>query len=282
MDQRTGESLKHWFETGVSESFHTIAETFGEFGLLAGSCLLLLTATWIVAKLAQAAVGLGLRVTGFDRVADLIGLGKLLRRVGIDNLPSYVAGNLCYWLILLFGGLLSIAQTRVVPVTLYINGLLSFLPPLMAILLVVVVTAYLAHALRLAVSGVMAALGVGHPLAYGRTAWTLIWLTGIGVLADALGAPEPLQTLALQALIAAAAAGLAAAATAAGWTLGRELIFGWSVRRRLRVGEQVYLDEGLATVKAFHLFTIEANSESGVLITPYSRAGADTLRKKVL
>ncbi len=266
----------------LSENVYTTVESLAEFFQMAWSIILVLLIAWIIGKSLQLLLGLGLRAARFDLLADKTGLGTLLRKIGIDNLPSYVIANAVYWLILLFGAVVALTATRVTPLLNHLNAILLFVPQILSVLVLLVVTRYLAYFLRLTTRGVLKGIGVPDENRYGWVMFGIAWILGALTALAALGAQRDHLLLLGELLLYALAVIAATFGSVSAFLISRELVFGWFIRRRIKPGEEIYVEGTPGTVKGFLGFGVEVYQQGDVVILPYSKLGGDLVRKKVI
>lgn len=270
----------------LGETSMTVSDSLGVFLHMAWNIIMVLAAAWAVGKIVQLVVGVVLRLARFDALADRLRLGALLRRIGVDNLPSYVVANVLYWAILLFGAVVSLNATQVTPVMRRLNELLMLIPAILSVLVILVITRYIAVFFSLVTRGVLGGAGIPHGARFGQVMFVLFWCAGVLAAAQALGfSPEQAMGVAKLAVIAASVA-LAVFLSTGAWMIGREIVCGMLVRSRLKVGEEIVIDAAPdappGTVNRFTGLAVEVYQGGNVLLVPYSRLGADIVRKKVI
>ena len=266
----------------LTENYYTAIDSLNEFLIMAWNILAVLVLTWIAGKIVQIAVGTLLRLLRFDALADRLKAGELLRKIGVDNLPSYVVANVIYWLILMFGAVVALTSTQVTSLMTHLNEILMFIPQALSALLVLVITRYVALFFCLATRGVLTGAGIPHGERYGWAMFTAFWAAGVCAAAYALGFGAGHLLFAAEIASYAAAVGLAVFFATAAWTAAREITYGFFVRARISPGDEIYVDGVPGTVKRFAGFAVEIYQEGNVLLLPYSRAGTDAVKKRVV
>src|SRR5437764_9787358 len=132
---------------------------------------------WIVARLLRTVIGKVLERVGFDRAVERGGIRTALARSRYD--ASDLVARLVYYAVLLFTLQLAFGIWGPNPVSDLIRGIVAWLPKAFVAILIVVVTAAIASAVRDVVGN---ALG---GLSYGRVLGTSVswFIVGIGVIA---------------------------------------------------------------------------------------------------
>lgn len=266
----------------LEENYYTAIDSLNEFLIMAWNILAVLAITWVVGKIAQITVGTLLRLLRFDALADRLKAGELLRKIGVDNLPSYVVANVVYWLILMFGAVVSLTSTRLSSLMTHLNEILMFIPQALSALLILVITRYIALFFCLATRGVLTGAGISHGDRYGWAMFAAFWTAGVMAAAYALGFDSGHMLFVAEIASYAAAVGLAVFFATGAWTAAREITYGFFVRARISPGDEIYVDGIPGTVKRFLGFSVEIYQTGNVLLLPYSKAGADAVKKKVI
>ncbi|MFE7800541.1 hypothetical protein [Nocardia sp. NPDC057440] len=166
-------SLAIDFQQGFSDAWSSVATFVPK---LAGFLVILLIG-WIVAKAVAAIVDRVLERVGFDRLAERGGIKHILARSRYD--ASDLLAKLAYYAILLIALQLGFGVFGPNPVSDMLNGIVSWLPKAAVAIVIVVIAAAIAHAVRDIVTNVLGGLSYGPAL--GRFAAVFIW--GVGIIA---------------------------------------------------------------------------------------------------
>ncbi|MFX0575867.1 mechanosensitive ion channel family protein [Nocardia nepalensis] len=132
---------------------------------------------WIIAKMAAAIVVRVLDRVGFDRLVERGGIRQLLSRSRYD--AADLLAKLAYYAILLIALQLGFGVFGPNPVSVMLNGIVSWLPKAAVAIVIVVVAGAIAHAVRDVVGNALGGLSYGPML--GRLAAVFIW--GVGIVA---------------------------------------------------------------------------------------------------
>src|SRR5262249_53679582 len=145
-----------------------------------GVMLALVVIGLLVGALVRALLSRGARAIGFDRVMERWGLAGGLRRGGVIRLPSDVLGLVCFWTLFRVFASLGVDALGTRGATVF---LLSFVPPLFAAVLILVVGWLVANFLSQGI--LIAAVNAGLPEArlLARAAhWGVILFAGATAL----------------------------------------------------------------------------------------------------
>src|SRR5439155_8595021 len=188
--------------------------------------LALLTVGLVVAAIARALVSRTARAIGFDRAMERWGLAAGLRRGGVLRSPSEVLGVVCFWAIFIVFASLGIDALGTQGAT---GFLLSFMPPLFAALLILIVGWLVANFLSQGI--LIAAVNAGLPEArlLARAAhWGVILFAGATALTH-LGIGKEMVLVAFGITFGGLVFALALAFGLGGRSIARQLL-----ERRLR------------------------------------------------
>lgn len=160
--------------SSVTSALSTVANFIPKLVLF----IVIMVVGWIVAKVVRGLLARLLARVGFDKVADRGGLRRWLGR----NTASGLVARLVYYAILLFALQLGFGAFGPNPVSNMINGVVNFLPKAFVAIVIVVIAAAIAGAVR---DIVVSTLG---QLSYGRLLGTVaqVAIIALGVIA-ALG-----------------------------------------------------------------------------------------------
>lgn len=139
--------------------------------------IVILVVGWLVARLIRALVGKVLERVGFDRAVERGGIKAALARSRYD--ASDLVARLVYYAVLLFTLQLAFGIWGPNPVSELIKGIVGWLPKAFVAILIVVVAAAIASAVRDIVGNALSGLSYGRILA--TTAG--VFIVGLGVIA---------------------------------------------------------------------------------------------------
>jgi hypothetical protein len=147
------------FRDGLEEAWRNIAEFLPTFV----GFLLILIIGYFVAKLIARIVGRVLERLGFDRAVERGGVGRALARSKYD--ASSLLGKIVFYALMLFVLQLAFGLFDPNPVSDLIQGVIAYLPKLFAAILIVVVGAAIAAAVKEIVEASIGGLSYGRALA---------------------------------------------------------------------------------------------------------------------
>jgi hypothetical protein len=137
--------------------------------------LLILIIGYFLAKLLQRILNGILERVGFDRWVERGGIKTALERSKYD--ASDILSRIVFWVAFLFVLQLAFGVFGPNPISNLLHGLIAFLPRLFVALVIIVITAAVASAVRDLISSALGGLAYGRPLALG--AMILIWFVGV-------------------------------------------------------------------------------------------------------
>jgi hypothetical protein len=139
--------------------------------------LVILLIGYVLARLFRTIVAKGLRGVGFDRAVERSGLGRALR--GGDVEASDLCAKIAFYAVMLFALQLAFGIWGPNAVSDMLTAVVAWMPRAFVAIVIVVVAAAVAHAVRDLITGALGGLPYGALL--GRTASVLI--LGLGVIA---------------------------------------------------------------------------------------------------
>src|SRR5947207_4454307 len=160
----------------MSAAVHDVLHTLALFLPKALAFVVILVVGWVVARLLRTVVDKVLTRVGFDRAVERGGIRSVLAPTRYD--PSDLVGRLVYYAILLFTLQLAFGLWGPNPVSDLIKGVVAWLPKAFVAILIVVVAAAIASAVRDIVGNALSGLSYGRFLA-AVAAWFII---GLGVI----------------------------------------------------------------------------------------------------
>jgi hypothetical protein len=164
-------------EVLMSAALHDMVRAVVLFLPKAVAFVAILVVGWLVARVLRTVVDKVLERVGFDRAVDRGGIRTALARSRYD--ASDLVARLVYYAVLLFTLQLAFGLWGPNPVSDLIKGVVAWLPKAFVAILIVVVAAAIASAVRDLVGNALSGLSYGRLLA-NVAAWFII---GIGVIA---------------------------------------------------------------------------------------------------
>lgn len=169
--------------------------------------LLILIIGFFLAKLLQRILNGILERVGFDRWVERGGVKTALERSKYD--ASDILSRIVFWVAFLFVLQLAFGVFGPNPISTLLHGLIAFLPKLFVALIIVVITAAVASAVRDIISSALGGLAYGRILA--MAAMVLIWFVGVSAALNQIEvAPEIVNGLFYAVLALIVGAGIVA------------------------------------------------------------------------
>ena len=139
--------------------------------------LVILVVGYLVAKLLAKAVDKLLERVGFDRAVERGGIKKALAKSSYD--ASGIVGKLVYYALMLFVLQMAFGVFGPNPISELLTGVIAFVPKLIVAIVIVVITAAIATALRELISTTLGGLSYGKVLAN----VVAVFVLGLGIIA---------------------------------------------------------------------------------------------------
>lgn len=139
--------------------------------------LVIMLIGWLIAKALRKAVTFGLEKVGFERAVEKGGLGRIF--AGSSYTASSLIASLVYYAILLITLQVAFGAFGDNPVSALLAGIVAFLPRIAVAVIIVVVAAAIANAVKELVGGFTASLPYGRAIA--TTAQ--VFIVALGVIA---------------------------------------------------------------------------------------------------
>jgi hypothetical protein len=184
------------FDGGVSDAFSSVATFVPKFIAF----LVILLIGWFVAKIVAKIVNKVLERVGFDRVVERGGLKQMLARSDYD--ASDILAKLAYYAILLITLQLAFGVWGPNPVSELLTSVVAWLPKAAVAILIIVVVAAIARAVKDMIASALGGLSYGRTL--GTIASVFIWGLGIIAALNQIGVATTVATPVLIAVLATA------------------------------------------------------------------------------
>ncbi len=206
------------------------------------TAIVILLVGWVVGWLAAAlARRLALRLN-IDRAFEGTGLADGLARAEIHQPVSRLISQLIFWVVFLAFLLVALESLGLTVAIVPMQGLLAYLPRVLAAILAVIIGSLLAQFLGRAAQATAAGAGVDTYRGVGRTVYWLILAIALVVAVDQLGLDVSLLTSLLTNLVTLAAAGLALAFALGGRDIVRNALDGYYARELFPLGGAVIIE----------------------------------------
>lgn len=149
--------------------------------------LIILTSGLIAAWLLGHAVERLLRIIRLEPLSDRLGVSAALARGGVRKGPSYLAGRVAYWTLLLFAVLAGLGALNLKPINQFVQSFLAYLPHLFLSVVILVLGYVMSNFISRGV--LIAAVNAGLPPARilaDMARWG-VQLTAVAMALDQLG-----------------------------------------------------------------------------------------------
>jgi hypothetical protein len=210
------------FMTGLGEAWAAVAAFLPK---LVGFLLVLLIG-YFVAKTVARIIGRVLERVGFNRAVERGGITRVLERTDYD--ASGILSKLIFYLVMLFVLQLAFGMLGPNPVSDMIQGVVAYLPNVLAAIIIVVVGAAIATAVKGLVASVLGGLSYGRGLSVFAGAAVLV-ITAFAALDQLRIAPTVVSGL-FYALLAALVGSVIIAFGGGGIPVAREYLRRWANR----------------------------------------------------
>jgi hypothetical protein len=164
-------------ETSVTDALRDALRSVALFVPKLIAFLLILIIGIIVAKAIGKAIDKILERVGFDRAVERGGIKRALAKSNYD--ASAIVGKLVYYTLLLFVLQMAFGVFGPNPISELLTGVIAFLPKAIVAIIIIVVTAAIATAVRELISNTLGGLSYGRVLANVAAAFII----GLGIIA---------------------------------------------------------------------------------------------------
>ncbi len=244
--------------------------------------LLILIATFIVAKIVQVLLKLILRLLKFDDFSDKIGLTKFLESGGLYNIPSTTIANLIYWIILFIGFTVSVDRLLERSAYQIVGKLIFYIPDALTGIFIFIVGSaigvFLAKFLRILVLK----MGIREKIAK----FIEVFLLALIVIFSLLLALEQVRLsqkvvgIIIDNALTYTFLGLALAFGIGGRFFAGDIVAGLKLRRLYPRGSEIYYDNVKGILKKIGLFDSLVYTEEGIVNIPNSLLARKIIMRK--
>lgn len=210
------------FRDGLGDAWSNVA---GFLPVLLGA-LLILVVGYFVAKALEKAVDKILERVGFDRWVERGGIKRALESSEYD--ASSLLGRLIFYVVMLFVLQLAFGVFGPNPISELITGIIGYLPRIFVAIVIVVVGAAIANAVREMIQSTFGGLEYGRMLGLG-TSWAILAIAGFAALDQLQIAPNIVNGL-FYALLAIVVGSAVIAFGGGGIPVARGYVERWSQR----------------------------------------------------
>jgi small-conductance mechanosensitive channel len=240
--------------------------------------LAILVVGWALARLLAALARRLARRVGLDDVVERSGLAQGLAQAKIARPASDLVALLIFWLVFLACLLLALETLGWTLAILPLQNLISYLPRLLAAILILVVGAWLAQALGKAAQAAVASMGVEFHEGVGRAVQGLLLLVTAVLAVEQLGLNLTFLTDALTNLLTLIVAGLALAFGLGGRDVARNVLAGYYARDQFAPGDALVVDGEVGTLEGIGTVSAEIAIGEEILVIPNIRLAGGGIR----
>jgi len=153
------EKITDWTEIGLQSLMTLSNSVMSALPNIIGALFLVILG-WIIAKLMSFIVRKGLKVVGFDKLAEKINVNEILGKANIITTSSEIVGKFVYWVIILLFFVTASDTLGWTMVSESIGDLISYLPKLFSAIIIFVIGFYIASFVKKGLKGVLDSLSV--------------------------------------------------------------------------------------------------------------------------
>jgi hypothetical protein len=233
--------------------------------------IILLIVGWLIARLISALIQRLLRRLGVDGIFDRVGLADGFIQAGITRTASELIGLVIFWLVFLSFILLALEQFGLMAVVLPLQGLIGYLPRLLAAAFVLIVGAFLAQFLGRVSQATAAGMGIEFHQPLGKFVQVLLLVVTVILAVDQLGFNLTLLTETFTNLLTVFVAGLVLAFALGARGVAGNILAGYYAREQFSLGEQIVVDEQEGTLEAIGTLNAEIAAGEDRIFIPNAR-----------
>ena len=233
--------------------------------------VVILAAGWLIARLLAAMIRKLAHKIGVDSAVVRSGLADDLAQAEIRQSASELIGSLFFWLIFLSSVPLALDHMGLATLISPLQVLVSYLPRLLAAIIVVIVGSLLAQLLGQGTKALAINLGIEFHQGMERTVRTFFLVIAVIVAIQQMGFDVSLLTNSLTNIIAITLAGLALAFGLGGRDIVRNVLAGHYVREYLTLGDHLEVDGVQGTLEGIGTISAEVSVEGERMVIPNTR-----------
>jgi small-conductance mechanosensitive channel len=203
------------------------------------AALVILLIGWLVAKGLDNLANRLLQRIGFNRIAEKAGITGFIRNAGFMREPSWVVGKLIFWLLMLTF-LLSAAETlKLTAIALTLQKLVSFIPNVIAVILIVIFGALFARFMGGMARGAAKEAGIDFADFLGKLVTNVIILIMVVVAFTQLEIKSDVLESTFAAILGAFGLAIALTLGMGSRSIAQNILSGVYARKSFQIGQQV-------------------------------------------
>ena len=232
--------------------------------------LLVLLIGYVVARVVRWLLRVVLRRVGIDAIAERSGVVTGLRRLRIPLVPSALIAQIVFAFLLVTFLITATRLMLLESVAVLLERLLSFLPNVIAALIVFLLGTAVARIVGIFVAGSAAGAGLGYARQLGRLVESLVSLFVVVLALSALGIDIGLLVTAITILIAAFGLALGLALGLGARPIAYQILAGYYVRQRFRPGQAIRIEQVQGEIGGTGSVNTVVNTAVGPIVVPNS------------
>ena len=223
---------------------------------------------WVAARIAQVVLGGLLHRIGLDKLVERAGASELLESSGFKLSASKLFARLVYWALLLIFVLAALESLGLSQVVDTLNGIVNYLPNVLAAILILLFGGFLARVAGDAINRVTTGDGFGSArLLGGLVYYAVLAFTAIQALQQ-LQIQTTLLVAGVIAILAAIALTLALSFGLGNRDLARNIMAGFHARELFAAGQELKIGEHTGRLLSIETVKAVIETEAGLLSLP--------------
>jgi mechanosensitive ion channel-like protein len=215
-----------WWQTFVASLYGILAMLVRGLGKLIVFLLIVIIGWFISSLLARVVVAV-LRRVKFNQLAERVGLGGFVARIGPQRDASQLVGDILKWLIRVVVLIVAFAALGIPAFSVVLSQLLLWLPNLAVAIVVLIVGGLAANGLAELVRGATAEAGFVNPNVVANVARGAVWAFAIIIAVNQVGIASTLVNTLFMGFVAAVALAAGLSFGIGGQKLAGELLEKW-------------------------------------------------------
>lgn len=151
--------ITDWTQIGLESMVALGQKIMTELPNIIGALFLIILG-WIVAKILSFVTKKALGLVRFDKLAEKINMGEMLKKANVTAAPSGIVAKFVYWVIILLFFVTASETLGWSVVSESISNLISYLPKLFSAIVIFVIGFYIANLVRGGLRGILDSLSV--------------------------------------------------------------------------------------------------------------------------
>lgn len=256
-----------------------VKDIVGILPQIAGAILIILIG-WLVSKLIGSLTSRFLNRLGLDRAATKTGINSFLENAGINRQVSWIVGRLVFWMLLLIFLLSSAEALQLTAMAETLQLVVSFIPNIVAAVLILVVGSFLARLAGRIVRGIAGDAGIDFATVLEKFVNGFILIAVVIIAIGQLEIESAVLDIAFGATLGAF--GLAVALTLGMGTRSvvQNIISGFYARKIFKIGQKVRIEGQEGEIIKFDTVNTKIRTADSVVSLP-NRLLVDGIAKVV-